>query len=106
MKPLITVIMPVYNASKYMRESIESVIVQSYKNWNLILIDDGSTDESISIIEEYCKKDQRIRKILLKHNGGVANARNEGIALAEGDYIALVEIDHISYTQKIQIQMD
>ena len=64
MKPLITVIMPVYNASKYMRESIESVIVQSYKNWNLILIDDGSTDESISIIEEYCKKDQRIRKIL------------------------------------------
>lgn len=106
MKPLITVIMPVYNASKYMRESIESVIVQSYKNWNLILIDDGSTDESISIIEEYCKKDQRIRKILLKHNGGVANARNEGIALAEGDYIAFLDSDDLWKPDKLQIQVD
>lgn len=73
MESLVTIIMPIYNASKYLNLSIESVLKQSYKNFTLLLIDDGSTDNSIEIIQEYKKKDDRII-VINKENGGVCNA--------------------------------
>ena len=78
-KPLISVVAPVYNTSKYLRQCIESVINQSYENWELILVDDGATDESPLICDEYAKKESRI-KVIHQRNQGLSVARNNGIS--------------------------
>lgn len=80
-KPLISVVAPVYNTSKYLRQCIESVINQSYENWELILVDDGATDESPLICDEYAKKESRI-KVIHQRNQGLSVARNNGISAA------------------------
>lgn len=80
-KPLISVVAPVYNTSKYLRQCIESVINQSYENWELILVDDGATDESPLICDEYAKKESRI-KVIHQRNQGLSVARNNGISTA------------------------
>lgn len=89
---LISVIMPVYNVDKYLRKSIESILDQTFKNFELLIIDDGSTDTSPIICDEYAQKDSRI---IVKHiaNQGVANARNLGIELSKGKYIYFVDSD-------------
>lgn len=89
---LITVVVPVYNAENYLSECIESIIKQTYKNWELILVNDGSSDSSDTICKKYVTKDERIRYIS-KENGGVSSARNAGIASAKGNYIAFVDSD-------------
>lgn len=91
---LVSIITPCYNGSKYISQTIESVIAQTYKDWEMIIIDDGSKDNSAEIVEEYAKKDSRI--ILLKQaNGGSAAARNNGIRNAKGQYIALLDADDL-----------
>jgi len=89
---LISVIIPVYNVEKYVERCLDSVINQTYKNLEIILIDDGSTDNSGKICDEYVKKDNRII-VVHKENGGVSSARNIGIELANGDYIGFVDSD-------------
>ena len=89
---LISVIIPVYNVEKYLNRCIESVINQTYKNLEVILIDDGSTDNSGKICDEYAKKDNRI-KVIHKQNGGVSSARNAGLSIAKGEYIGFVDSD-------------
>lgn len=91
---LVSIITPCYNGSKYVAETIESVIAQTYKEWEMIIIDDGSKDNSADIIESYCQKDNRIR-LIKQPNGGSANARNHGIREAEGQYIALLDSDDL-----------
>ena len=88
----ISVIVSVYNIEKYVSRAIESICNQSYQNLEIILVDDGSTDKSGIICDEYAKKDNRI-KVLHKRNGGLSSARNEGIQLASGEYIAFVDGD-------------
>lgn len=93
-QPLVSIIMPVYNCEKYLSESIGSVISQSYKNWELLIVDDGSKDKSVSIIESYARKDSRIR--LLKneteeHGPGIA--RNHGIERISGKYTYFIDAD-------------
>ena len=76
---LVSIITPSYNSSKFIAQTIESVISQTYQNLEMIVIDDNSPDKANEIIEEYCKKDSRIKHIKLEKNIGPANARNKGI---------------------------
>ena len=88
----VSVVMPVYNAEKYLAKSIESMLSQSLKEIELILVNDGSKDNSLAICEEYAKKDSRIT-VINKKNEGACIARNTGIAIAKGKYIQLVDAD-------------
>lgn len=91
---LISIIVPVYNVEKYLRECLDSIINQTYKNIEIILVDDGSTDGSGAICDEYALIDNRI-SVLHISNGGVSNARNLGIDNAHGEYIMFVDADDI-----------
>ena len=88
----VSVIIPVYNTEQYLDQCIESVVNQSYGNLEVILVDDGSTDRSPSICDEYAQRDNRIY-ILHKANGGLSDARNAGIKIAKGDYITFLDSD-------------
>lgn len=93
-KPLFSIIIPVYNVAPYLRECIDSVLLQTKTDYEVILIDDGSTDGSGRIIDEYASKDQRIT-VLHKGNLGVSSARNAGIDLAKGVFLCFVDGDDI-----------
>lgn len=92
MEELISIIIPVYNVEKYLKKCLDSVLEQTYKNLEIILVDDGSTDNSKTICDEYEKKDKRI-KLIHKENGGLSDARNAGINIAKGEYITFVDSD-------------
>ena len=91
----ISIIMPMYNDALYLKETILSIMKQSYKNWELIIIDDVSTDESYEIAKEMSKKDKRIKVYENKKNLGISGNRNKGLSLAKGDYIAFCDDDDI-----------
>lgn len=97
---LITVIVPVYNVEKYLPKCIESIINQSYKHIEIILVDDGATDNSGKICDEYATKDSRI-KVIHKKNGGLSDARNKGIDASNGQYIVFIDSD--DYVQEDMI---
>jgi len=105
---LISIITPVYNSDKFIVETIKSIINQSYRNWELILIDDGSSDYSVDIIQALIRKEQdaRIQLILHSRNSGVATARNTGIKLAKGEYIAFIDSDDIWDIDKLDYQLN
>ena len=90
--PIVSVIVPVYRAEKYVSRCIDSILNQTYSNWELILVDDGSPDNSGLICDEYAAKDNRIR-VSHKENGGVSSARNLGIDKATGDWLMFVDAD-------------
>ena len=92
MKPLISIIVPVYNTEAYLDRCLESIVYQTYTNIEIICIDDGSTDDSGIILEKWKTKDPRI-KVFHKNNGGVASARNLGLKKSEGEYIGWVDSD-------------
>lgn len=89
---IVTIIVPVYNVDKYLKRCIDSILCQTFCDWKLLLIDDGSTDKSASICDEYVKLDTRI-KVVHKKNEGVSTARNLGIKLAKGKYITFIDSD-------------
>lgn len=93
-KGLVSVITPMYNGAKYVAETIESVLRQTYPDWEMIIIDDGSKDNCAEIVRSYTLKDKRI-SLLQQANGGSASARNNGIRHAEGQYIALLDSDDL-----------
>lgn len=88
----ISVIVPVYKVEKYLARCVDSIINQTYKNLEIILVDDGSPDNCGAICDEYAKRDERI-KVIHKKNGGLSSARNAGLDIATGDYIAFVDSD-------------
>lgn len=92
MKPTISIIVPVYNVDNYLDNCLKSIKVQTYKNWECLLIDDGSTDNSGAICEQITEKDKRFR-VFHKKNGGVSTARNFGIKEAKGEWITFVDAD-------------
>lgn len=102
---LVSIITPSYNSLKFIAQTIESVISQTYQNLEMIVIDDNSPDKANEIIEEYCKKDSRIKLIKLEKNIGPANARNEGIKQARGKYIAFLDSDDIWLPTKLEKQI-
>ena len=91
-KNLVSILVPVYNVEKYIRKCLDSSLVQTYPKLEIILIDDGSTDESGKICDEYASKDARIM-LIHKHNGGVTSARKAGLKMAKGEYIGFVDPD-------------
>ena len=107
-KAKISIVIPVYNVSKYLRECLDSVINQKYQNIEIILVDDGSKDNSGIICDEYSNKDKRI-KVIHKENGGVSSARNMGIDNATGKYVCFVDSDdivHPDYIKKLVDNLD
>lgn len=101
----VTVIIPVYNAEKYLVECIDSVIGQTYKKLQIILVDDGSNDSSGQICDQYQKKDSRI-EVIHQKNSGVSSARNTGLHHASGDYVTLIDSDDIINEQMIEILVE
>ena len=98
---LISIIMPVHNSEKYLNDTIESVIRQTYKKWELVIINDGSTDSSESICKKYCKEDKRII-LYNKNNEGVSKARNYGLEKAKGKYIMFLDSDDLYQNNMIE----
>ena len=99
----VSVIIPVYNSSKYLKECLDSVVKQTYKNLEILIINDNSTDDSINIIKKY--KDPRIKLINLKETNGAALARNKGIEKATGDYITFIDSDDYWILDKIEKEL-
>lgn len=91
---LVSIITPLYNGEKYVAQTIESVLAQTYTDWEMIVVNDGSKDRSGEIVQAYTQKDSRI-KLFSQPNGGSASARNNGIRRAEGQYIALLDADDL-----------
>lgn len=102
---LISIIVPVYNAEKFLIDTIKTVEEQTYKNWELIFVNDYSKDNSIQIIEEKIKENHRIKLINLKQNSGAAIARNTGIGIAKGKYIAFLDADDLWEKEKLEKQI-
>lgn len=102
--PLVSVIMPSYNHEKFISEAIESVLNQTFKDLELIIIDDHSTDKSRLIIGEFAKKDGRIKKIFHEKNCGIAKTVNHGLRKSNGKYIALIASDDIWMSKKLEKQ--
>lgn len=103
---LVSIITPLYNAEKYITETINSVINQTYKNWEMIIIDDCSSDNGAQIVKEYEKKDKRIKYIKLEENSGAAIARNIGIEKAKGEFIGFLDSDDLWKKDKLEKQIN
>jgi len=102
--PLVSAMMPTYNSGKFVAESIESIINQTYTNWELIIVDDGSTDNTCELIKAYEKKDDRIKCYFFEH-GGRGVARNRCLKEATGKYIAVCDSDDISFPERFEKQV-
>ena len=102
---LVSIITPAYNSSKYISEAIESVIAQTYKNWEMIIVDDASQDGTYEILNNYANKDKRIKTIFLEKNYGAAYARNRAIEYAQGRYVAFLDSDDLWKKEKLEKQL-
>ena len=107
MKDMISIVVPVYNANKYIENTVMSVVNQSYQKWELLLVDDGSTDGSTETIQrlEKCDETGRIKVLMPKEHGSAAKARNYGISHATGRYIAFVDADDLWEYDKLEKEM-
>ena len=104
--PLVSVIVPCFNAEKYIDQTIQSVIAQSYVNWELILVDDCSTDQTLKKIQKYSEEDNRIRVFTTDfQSGSPSNPRNIGLSVAKGELVAFLDADDIWLTNKLQEQV-
>ena len=103
--PLISVVMSVYNSEKYLTEAIESILNQTYENFEFIIVNDGSTDNSLEIIKEYIRQDERI-VLIDRENKGLPYSLNEGINIAKGKYIARMDADDISLPERFEKQIE
>lgn len=104
-EPLITVIVPVYKVEQYIRNCIESVIAQTYKNWELILVDDGSPDKCVEICDEYAAKDNRI-KVVHKDNGGLSSARNAALDYPpKGEFLTFLDSDDFWHRDYLRVMV-
>lgn len=104
--PLVSIIMPAYNAERYIREAVDSVTAQTHRNWELIIIDDRSNDNTADIALEYHRLDPRIRLIKNEDNLGAAGSRNRGLDEASGDYVALLDADDVWLYDKLSKQLE
>lgn len=106
MSELISIITPTYNCGKFIGETIESVLKQSYENWEMIIVDDCSTDNTNQIVKKYLEEDKRIKYHLLKSNSGAAIARTKAMELANGDYMAFLDSDDLWVSDKLEKQLN
>ena len=104
--PLLTVLMPVYNAEKFLAESINSILSQTYSNFEFVILDDASTDNSLKIIKAYAKEDKRIKVLINNKNQKTAKSRNILLKKTTTEFIAWMDADDISSPHWLQTQMD
>jgi teichuronic acid biosynthesis glycosyltransferase TuaG len=105
MSELVSIIIPTYNTEKFISATLQSVINQSYKNCEMILVDDASTDQTVSIIEEFAQNDSRIKLFKLAKNSGNGFARNVALEKATGKYIAYLDADDVWFPEKLEKQI-
>lgn len=103
-KPKISVIIPCYNGERFIGNAIKSVLNQTYKNWELVIVDDGSTDSSCEIVENYFNND-KVRLVKNTYNKGIAKTMNKGIVVSTGDFIAFLDQDDIWHPMKLELQL-
>lgn len=106
MNPLISIVLPIYNGEKYMRISIDSVLSQTYTNWELLIIDDGSTDNTALIAQEYAAKDTRIRYYKNPENMRLPRTLNRGFTLAKGAFLTWTSDDNYYYPTALEVMYD
>ena len=104
-QPLVSVIMPSYNAARYIAESIESVLHQTYRNWELIITDDCSSDRTPEIVQAYKEKEPRINFVVAQQHSGIAGTRNQCLARAKGRFVAFLDNDDLWYPEKLEKQV-
>ena len=104
-KEKISIIVPMYNAEKFIGKTIESVLAQTYQNWEMLIMNDVSTDNSLAIVSVYAKKDERIKIVNTEKNVGVVKGRNFLIDLASGKYIAFLDADDYWHNEKLEKQI-
>lgn len=102
---LVSIITPAYNAAGYIAATIESVRAQSYQNWEMLIVDDCSSDNTVQVVEKYCSLDSRIRLIRHVQNQGVAGARNTALSEAKGEYVAFLDSDDMWMPNKLDMQL-
>ena len=105
-KELVSIITPVYNCEKLLPKTIECVLNQTYKNWEMLLVDDCTPDNSAKIISEYAKKDNRIKYFKLEKNSGAAVARNKALSESKGRFIAYLDADDLWKSNKLEKQVE
>lgn len=103
---LVSIITPAFRASSYVSETIQSVISQSYANWEMLIVDDCSPDDTREIVRSWCVKDPRIKLICQDRNGGPAAARNAALEVAQGRWIAFLDSDDLWLPKKLELQLD
>ena len=105
MKPLISICLPTYNRAEYLTDAINSCIQQTYKNWELLVVDDGATDSTPKLLESFTKKHNRIHIGRSDKNRGIAVTRNEAILRSKGQYIAVMDSDDVMYKERLKIAL-
>src|SRR5690606_26457619 len=105
MPPKVSVVMPVYNGERFLRQAVDSILQQDFQDFEFIIVDDGSKDHTWNILQDYARHDPRV--ILLRNdtNNGVLAARNRGLAVAQGEYLAVQDADDISLPQRFRLQV-
>ena len=104
--PLVSVVMPVFNAGDFLVAAIESILKQTYKNFEFVIVDDGSIDNSWKIISKFANKDRRIKILKNKENLGIAKTMNEAIKKAKGQFIARMDADDIALSKRLEKQVE
>lgn len=104
-QPLVSVIVPCYNMESFISDTIKSVMGQTYPHWELLIVDDVSTDATCSIVEAFAKSENRIQLFTKKSHSGIASSRNQAISAARGQYLAFLDADDVWYPEKLQVQL-
>ena len=104
--PKVQIIIPVYNSGKFLRQCLDSLIAQTYKNWQAIIIDDASTDESVDILREYAEADERFLVFRQEKSGGVAKARNLGLSKLTAEYTAFLDSDDFWEKDMLEVMLE
>ena len=103
--PLVSVIVPCYNMERFISDTIESVRRQTYPHWELLIVDDASTDNTVEIIKRWSKEEPRIHIAIKEEHSGIADTRNQAIGMAQGRYYAFLDADDLWHPEKIEIQL-
>lgn len=103
--PLVSVIMPSYNAERYIAESIISVLNQTYNNWELLITDDCSSDNTVTIAQSFAQQDPRIKLVVADHHSGIANTRNQSLLRMQGRFVAFLDNDDLWVPEKLEKQV-
>ena len=105
MEELVSIVIPCYNSGKFIRETLDSILAQTYPHWEALIVDDCSTDDSVAIVEEYAKRDARFRLYRNEKNSGAAYTRNVALKAAQGKWVAFLDSDDVWFPEKLEKQI-